>query len=63
MERRSRKTHTRREIEKLINELALRSVIILLLGCFVVLFATRPPWAVTTMRLLVDAVKGVGTYR
>jgi hypothetical protein len=62
MERRTRKTHRRREVEKLLNEIAFRSMIIMLLGFFAVLCATRPSWAVKTVRLLLDAAKGVGTY-
>ena len=62
MERKTRKTRERREFEMFLNELALRSIIIMLLGFLTVLLATRPPWAVNTVRLLVDAVKGAGTY-
>lgn len=62
MERRTRKSRPRREVEKLLNEIAFRSLVILLLSVFMVLLATRPPWAVKAMRLLVDAAKGAGTY-
>lgn len=61
MERRTNKTRERQEIEKLLNELAFRSIIVMLLGFIVVLLATRPPWAVTAVRWLLDAAKGVGT--
>lgn len=62
MERKTRKTQFRREVDMLLNELAFRSLIIMLLGFVVVLLATRPPWAVKAVRLLVDAAKGAGTY-
>lgn len=61
MKRKARKSHRQREVEKLLNEVALRSLIIMLLGYFVVLFTTRPAWAVNLVRLLIDAAKGVGT--
>ncbi len=62
MEWRTRKTRQRRELEKLFNEIALRSMIIMLLGFVTVLLVTRPPWVVKAVRLLLDAAKGAGTF-
>ncbi len=62
MGRKPKKTQLRRELEKGLNEIAKRSLIVLLLGFIVVLLATRPPWAVKTVRWLFDAAKGAGTY-
>jgi hypothetical protein len=62
MKRKSKKPREKRVIDKILNEAAKRSAVIMLLYFIVVLLVTRPPWAVKAMRLLIGAVKGVGTY-
>lgn len=62
MERKTAKTRQRREVEQFFNAIAIRSMIVLLLAAFVALFVARPPWAVKTVRLLLDVARGEGTF-
>lgn len=62
MKRNSRMIRRSRKLELVLEELVLRSVIIMLLGFVTVLLVTRPWWAVKAVRLLIDAATGVGTY-